>query len=193
MNTARKEGPSGKRQTKAKESRILATGCAGLAMGDAGEASVRRGSYRGIKGHSPKASMTAESSFSREIGSPQSTRALIACVKRGLPMASFYELSSEMDIQPARLMAVLNIASRTLVRRKKEGRLGKDESERLYRVGRLFERAVQALGSKEAARTWLKTPKKALGNEVPLEYAETEIGAREIDDLLGRLEHGVFS
>lgn len=192
MKTAGTGGRPGKRQARAKESRVLAKGCAGSAPGDAGDASVRQSSYKGVREHSPRKAYAAEISFSRETGS-KNTRTLIAFIKRGLSMSSFYELSSELEVQPARLMTVLNIAPRTMVRRKKEGRLEKDESERLYRVGRLFARAVQALGSKEAARTWMKTPKKALGNEVPLEYADTEIGAREIDDLLGRLEHGVFS
>jgi uncharacterized protein (DUF2384 family) len=34
---------------------------------------------------------------------------------------------------------------------------------------------------------------KGLGGKTPLEYADTEPGAREVEDLLGRLEHGVFS
>jgi putative toxin-antitoxin system antitoxin component (TIGR02293 family) len=40
---------------------------------------------------------------------------------------------------------------------------------------------------------WLKSPQKALGGKTPLEYSDTEPGAREVEDLLGRLEHGVFS
>jgi len=32
-----------------------------------------------------------------------------------------------------------------------------------------------------------------LGGETPLEYAETEVGAREVEDLLGRIEYGVYS
>ena len=68
-----------------------------------------------------------------------------------------------------------------------------DESERVLRLGILFDRAVEVLGSGEGARQWFGTPKKALGGQSPLEYSDTEPGARQVEDLLGRLEHGVFS
>jgi putative toxin-antitoxin system antitoxin component (TIGR02293 family) len=91
------------------------------------------------------------------------------------------------------LARVAHIATRTLSRRKKEGHLDTDESERLFRIGALFDRAAEVLGGKEVAREWFKTPLRALGGQSPLEYADTEPGAREVEDLLGRVEHGVFS
>jgi putative toxin-antitoxin system antitoxin component (TIGR02293 family) len=53
--------------------------------------------------------------------------------------------------------------------------------------------AVSALESLEAARAWLGSPQVGLGGAVPLEYAETEVGAREVEDLLGRIEFGVYA
>jgi len=47
--------------------------------------------------------------------------------------------------------------------------------------------------SLEAGRRWLTSRQFGLGGAVPLEYAETEVGAREVEDLLGRIEHGVYS
>ena len=57
----------------------------------------------------------------------------------------------------------------------------------------LLDNAARVLGSAEQAQQWLKTPKKALRGKIPLENADTEIGALEVEDLPGRLEHGVFS
>ena len=76
---------------------------------------------------------------------------------------------------------------------RKEGKLQQDESERLLRIGLLFERAKEVLGGTDRARIWFKSPKKALGGITPLEYSDTEPGAREVEHLLGRLEQGVFS
>ena len=61
------------------------------------------------------------------------------------------------------------------------------------RISNLYDRAIEVLGNQERAEAWFKEPKKALGMKTPLQYAETEIGAREVENLLGRLEHGVFS
>jgi putative toxin-antitoxin system antitoxin component (TIGR02293 family) len=68
------------------------------------------------------------------------------------------------------------------------------ESERLLRISGVFERAVELFeGDIAAAVTWLTTPQKSLGRHSPLIYARTEVGAREVENLIGRLEHGVFT
>jgi putative toxin-antitoxin system antitoxin component (TIGR02293 family) len=45
----------------------------------------------------------------------------------------------------------------------------------------------------EITRQWFKMPAKALGGKTPLEYADTEPGTQEVEDLLVRIEYGVFS
>ena len=118
---------------------------------------------------------------------------LIKRQKAGLPIAVFNQLSGEYEIPANRLAAVIGMPLRTLARRKKEGRLNLFESERLFRVGYLFQKALTVLGDKEAVRNWFKNPKKALAEKPPFDYMETEIGAREVEEMLGRLEHGVFA
>lgn len=111
----------------------------------------------------------------------------------GLPMESFERLRDELGISAARLARAIRIADRTLRRRRKAGRLQPDESERLLRVARLFERGVEVLGSKDRARAWFGEPIPALSGATPLAYADTEPGAREVERVLGRIAHGVFS
>ena len=45
----------------------------------------------------------------------------------------------------------------------------------------------------ENGRRWLASPQVGLGGAIPLEFAETEVGAREVENLLGRIEYGVYS
>lgn len=135
-----------------------------------------------------------ETVWGRSLGiSLRNTEAIIDYLKNGLTISSFERLSDAIEISPRKLAGITNIASRTLARRKKEGKLQLAESERVFRLGTLFDKAVEVLGDRSHARRWIKTPTKALGGKSPLEYADTEIGAREVEDLLGRLEHGVFS
>jgi putative toxin-antitoxin system antitoxin component (TIGR02293 family) len=64
----------------------------------------------------------------------------------------------------------------------------------LLRVSSLFEKSVDLFeGDVAAAVNWLTSPKKALNRQTPLLYARTEVGAREVEDLIGRLDHGIFS
>jgi len=95
---------------------------------------------------------------------------------------------SEEELAP-----LLGISRATLHRRKKVGRLEPPESERLVRFARLLARATAVLESEAAAREWLKQPALAFLGESPLSFADTEVGAREVEALLGRLEYGVFT
>ena len=120
-------------------------------------------------------------------------KTLIQLIKKGLPVSWFSRLQEEMDVPVQALARAANIALRTLARRKKEGKFPADESERVLRLTLLFEKAVDVLGSGDVARRWVKSPKEALGGKTPLDYADTEPGAREVEELLGRIEQGVFS
>jgi putative toxin-antitoxin system antitoxin component (TIGR02293 family) len=117
----------------------------------------------------------------------------ILAVKKGLPVSSFERLQKNLDVSTGVLASITHIAPRTLARRRKEGTLEASESQRVLRIGLLLDRATMVLGGVERARQWLKSPTKALGEKTPLEYADTEPGAKEVENLLGRIEHGVFS
>lgn len=118
---------------------------------------------------------------------------LIQRIKEGLSFKAFARLQQVLALTELQLASVLRIPASTLARRKKEGRLASDESERLLRVGRLFDLAVGTFGDSAAAQHWLNAPRSVLDGETPLERAETEPGARQVEALLGRLEFGVYS
>jgi len=117
----------------------------------------------------------------------------VATIRAGLPMVEFEALQELLGLGAEELAAHLSISRSTLIRRRKAGRLDMQESDRLLRYARLYARAEEALGEAASAREWLQTPARALGYVSPLEFAETEAGARETENLLGRIEHGVFS
>jgi putative toxin-antitoxin system antitoxin component (TIGR02293 family) len=117
---------------------------------------------------------------------------LIDQVKAGLAIDAFTRLQAALGVTASELATVIGLPSRTLARRKKQGRLSPEESEHLVRIARLYEMAVDVMGHAEEARRWMKTARPALGNRTPLERADTELGAREVEDLLGRIAYGVF-
>jgi putative toxin-antitoxin system antitoxin component (TIGR02293 family) len=117
----------------------------------------------------------------------------VACIRAGLPMVEFEALQELLGLGAEELAGHLSISRSTLIRRRKSRRLDAQESDRLLRYARLYTQAETTLGDAEAAQQWLKTPTRALGYESPLHFAETEAGAREVENLLGRIEHGVFS
>ena len=123
-----------------------------------------------------------------------STAELIRRMERGLRYAALGKFAANSGLRVSELAAVLGIPERTLARRRVSGYLSPEESERLLRISHLFEKAVELFGGDVVgAVRWLRTKKKYLENQPPLEYAKTELGAREVENLLGRLEHGVYS
>lgn len=112
-----------------------------------------------------------------------------------MPLRALERLGKLLALESSNEIAsLLLIPPRTFYYRKKAKRLTPGESDRLLRTARIFGLAVDLFdGDRDAARQWLQTPKRALGDATPLGYAATEVGAREVEDLIGRAEHGVFS
>jgi putative toxin-antitoxin system antitoxin component (TIGR02293 family) len=120
--------------------------------------------------------------------------ALIEEVQAGLPFKTLETFSSESGIPVPEIASLIELPERTLAQRKVIGRLTSGESERLLRLSNVFEKSVSLFeGNVGAAVAWLKTPKRALGDKSPWTYLQTEIGAREVEDLIGELQHGVFA
>jgi putative toxin-antitoxin system antitoxin component (TIGR02293 family) len=119
--------------------------------------------------------------------------ALVQAVREGIPTSRFDALKELLGVSTGTLTKVVGISASTLSRRRKRGTLSKDESERVLRIARIALRAVEVLEGPENARKWLTEPVRALGGEEPLQFADTEPGAREVERLLIRLEHGVYS
>ncbi len=118
---------------------------------------------------------------------------LIGVVRGGLPVERFDSLRGVLGVSASELSRVLHLSPSTLNRRRDAGRFALLESERLLRLGRIVAHAIEVMEGVEPARAWLTAPVRALGGEVPLQYASVEPGAREVERLLIRLEHGVYS
>ncbi len=117
---------------------------------------------------------------------------LVERIRNGLPMAEFKALVDLLQIPEDELGRYLGISAATLHRRKKSGHLEAMESERVVRFARLFGLAMEVFESEAAVRSWLKAANPGTAGEAPLSYADTEFGAREVEDLLGRIDHGIF-
>ena len=91
------------------------------------------------------------------------------------------------------LATSLDLSARSLQRRRRQGRLARYESDRLYRLARIVALAKHYLGNEEAAHRWLKRPNRALGGRTPLALIDTELGARAVENVLGRIAYGGVS
>ena len=118
-----------------------------------------------------------------------------ARVKAGLPVKEFDALRDVLGLTIESLAKKLGISAATLSRRRRSGEaLDAPHGDRVVRFARLFRLALDLYdGDTVAARSWLMKPARALDGQAPLDLAETESGAREVENLIGRLEHGVYT
>ncbi|MFA7343920.1 MAG: antitoxin Xre-like helix-turn-helix domain-containing protein [Terrimicrobiaceae bacterium] len=114
-------------------------------------------------------------------------------IREGLPVDAFFELQEKLGVGTPRLAEIVGIPVRTLQRRKDDGRLTKEESDRLDRVRKLMGQATGIFESEIAARAWLTHPQIGLAGFVPLDLADTGAGIREVEKLLGRIDYGVYA
>ena len=118
---------------------------------------------------------------------------LVRRIQKGLPFSELETLRKDLGLPLDQLAENLSISRATLHRRKISGRLSPDESDKVIRFSRLLRQAIDLFGNIERGRAWLKFPQYGLGGAVPLDYAGTETGAREVENLLGRIKYSVYS
>lgn len=115
-------------------------------------------------------------------------------IREGFPWESASYVKKALNLTDGELARILDVSERTLSRlRQSKKRLTVSASDRLYRLIHIFISAEEVFENDIAARDWLHQPQIGLDGRTPLDFIRTEAGAREVEDLLGRLEYGVIS
>jgi putative toxin-antitoxin system antitoxin component (TIGR02293 family) len=119
---------------------------------------------------------------------------LIKILRMGLPVTSVERVMKGLGVASAEsLLPIIGMSNRTYARRKQSNQdLTPLESDRLYRLAKIESLAENVLGDKETANDWLQRPNRALG-AVPLALLDTEVGTGQVETILTRIEHGVYS
>ncbi len=138
--------------------------------------------------------MAAAEVFAEFLGAEAETPAeRIERVRRGLPYEAVETIREKLGLTAEELAAAVAISPRTLARRKEEGRLKLDESDRIARMGRVLGHAVEVFWSMEKAAAWMKRSLPTLDGMKPVEVFDTDLGAQLVDEVLTRIEYGVYS
>lgn len=120
-------------------------------------------------------------------------RDLCRAIREGFPPAVVEELMQASGLTLKELADALDLSPRSLQRRRRSGRLARFESDRLYRLARIVALAQHSLGNRAIAIRWLKRSNRALGGATPISAIDTELGARQVENILGRIAYGGIS
>lgn len=127
------------------------------------------------------------------LGTVSDARTFVEVVRHGLPYASLEALTRALGLDLGDVGAVVGIPGRTLARRKLARLLSPVESDRLYRLAYVVHVASTALGGVDAARLWMRRANRSLGGFTPISLLDTDIGCRQVEDALIRLNHGIYA
>jgi putative toxin-antitoxin system antitoxin component (TIGR02293 family) len=112
-------------------------------------------------------------------------------IQEGLAYDGIELLAAVLDTDADEIARIVALPKRTLARRRASGVLSMSESERVVRLARAYARALDVLGDPAKAGRWLRASNRSLAGEAPIDLVETDVGARAVEDVLGRIEHGI--
>lgn len=119
---------------------------------------------------------------------------IVSIIRQGFSIISVIKVAEYCGISESQMAALLATSERTISRRKKDQKpLDLSESDRLYRIARIFARTLEIFENVETARDWLKKSNRALAGATPLELLDTDAGTLQVDELLNTIEYGVYS
>jgi putative toxin-antitoxin system antitoxin component (TIGR02293 family) len=127
---------------------------------------------------------------------PASRAEVHELIQSGLPTRAVVALvSGALLLSSAQVLDAIGISVRTYQRLKveRDGALSREQSDRAWRLSELLVKATELLGSREEAERWFDTPAPALDRKKPIELMTSSVGARLVEQLLGRIEHGVYT
>jgi putative toxin-antitoxin system antitoxin component (TIGR02293 family) len=115
-------------------------------------------------------------------------------LREGLPVSVLQEIRAGWGLTVVELSDSLSIPRSTMMRMLEQGRrMSAAESDRVYRLASVLAMAEESIGDRKKAQVWLRTPNQALGDVTPLHAIETGIGARQVEQVLGRIAYGGVS
>jgi putative toxin-antitoxin system antitoxin component (TIGR02293 family) len=116
---------------------------------------------------------------------------LLEAIAGGLPIAAVETVIREGTFSAGEIHDLV-LPRRTFSHRKKKAQtLTAVESDRLTRAVRLAGCAEEAIGNPEKAARWLREPNWSLHEKRPIELLESDVGARMVEQVLGRIEYGL--
>lgn len=118
----------------------------------------------------------------------------IDLIKGGISLKGALSVKERLHLTNRELADTLGISESKWSRRirRPSGRLSLVESDRLYRIARIFALAKDVFENEERAIEWFRRPQFGLGDRIPLDLINTEVGAREVESLLLRIEYDVI-
>jgi putative toxin-antitoxin system antitoxin component (TIGR02293 family) len=112
-------------------------------------------------------------------------------VSNGLPKAALRQTAARIFEDRAEQRQLMNRIVPEATFKRRRDRLSASESERTERIARVMAGAEFVWNNRADARRFLTTPHPALRGRTPLDTAFSELGARQVEEILDKIFHGL--
>jgi putative toxin-antitoxin system antitoxin component (TIGR02293 family) len=118
---------------------------------------------------------------------------LVEMARKGISKKALMRIAEMSNLSVSELSKLLPVSLRTIQRYSDDDLLDRAVSEHALHIAEVISHGTRVFSSLESFQRWLHSPLPALGHQTPVSFLDTGFGARMVSDLLGRIEHGVYS
>lgn len=111
----------------------------------------------------------------------------------GISKSDFLTIVTMTGLNLTEFSKLLPASKRTIEKAKDGELLSAPVSDRVLQIAALFQHGAEIFGSIDIFKQWLQSDLLALANQKPYDYLDNGTGIAIVQDLLGRIEHGVYS
>lgn len=112
---------------------------------------------------------------------------------KGISKSDFLTIVASTGMNLTQFSSLLPVSKRTIEKTKDQELLSPVVSDRVLQIASLYQFGSNVFGNTQKFQEWLQSSLIALGGKTPLEFINNDTGISMINDLLGRIEHGVYS
>jgi putative toxin-antitoxin system antitoxin component (TIGR02293 family) len=114
-------------------------------------------------------------------------------IKTGIKMSVLSKMMISFGLSLEEMASILHTTDRTLRRYSSDSTLNIEQSERLIELAKLYFYGAEVFDTLEKFILWVNSPIRSINFKKPKDYLDTSIGIRLVTQLLGRIEHGIYS
>lgn len=120
---------------------------------------------------------------------------IISLSRSGVKARFAKKLIKDIQVNQDDFANYVGLKIRTLSRRfeKPSEKMTPEETEKVIRLARVFLQALDIFKNTEKVAAWLKRNNRSLGDNAPISFLDSEVGAQEVMAILGRIKYGVYS
>lgn len=112
----------------------------------------------------------------------------------GIPKSSVDQLANYLGVSRKSMAEdILDLSVKTLERKSPADKLDKRTSSHALEIAKIMQHAYVVFEDEEKVKQWINRENKALNGMKPLQLFDTLTGLNMVNDVLGRIEEGVYS